>query len=70
MILQNEVSLVQERMVTTMAMQTERGGEEADIDDYDDGAEAKALVDMVLKEQHRQNERRVMRADLLENWDL
>ena len=57
-------------MATTMAMQTERGGEEADIDDYDDGAEAKALVDMVLKEQHRQNERRVMRADLLENWDL
>mmetsp|Transcript_3029 Transcript_3029/g.5688 ORF Transcript_3029/g.5688 Transcript_3029/m.5688 type:complete len:390 (-) Transcript_3029:80-1249(-) len=70
MILQNEVSLVQERMATTMAMRTERGGEEADIDDYDDGAEAKALVDMVLKEQHRQNERRVMRADLLENWDL
>ena len=57
-------------MATTMAMQTERGGEEADIEDYDDGAETKALVDMVLKEQHRQNERRVMRADLLENWDL
>lgn len=33
-------------------------------------AEARALVDMVLKEEYRKNERRVMRAELMENWDL